>query len=728
MIVKVAFPISIPGLYDYRVPESLCNAVVPGIPVRVPLRNRLVWGVVVETAEYSQIPRLKDVAEIKTSHWADTGRSLLKLYSWIADYYHCGIGKVFRPLVRKGIVDIDAKKRTVFELSGKSVTDLSAVQIEAAGKLKGFEGRKTIEEIKALSGLTGYMILKLAAKDVLVRHEEIISRIPEELNQPGQIESITLSEEQSMAVETIYASFGRPGKPFMLYGITGSGKTHVYIELARRCLALGKSVIILVPEISLTPQTIRRFRDSLGDVIAVIHSRMSGGERRDSLEDMVSGRKKVAIGVRSVILAPMENVGLIVVDEEHDQSYKQDDMEPRYNARDVAVMRGKFQNAAVVLGSATPVFESYYNAVTGKYELIRLLARFGEARLPTVRIVDMNEEHNRGNWSILSTYLKNRIEQTLSEKRQVILLLNRRGFSVSLICRNCGHTYSCPNCSVHLVYHRHGTVLICHQCGHTEAAPSVCPVCKGEQIKYSGTGIQKAEEYLKEVFPEARILRMDQDSTRKKGQHVEILSSFEQNDADILIGTQMVAKGLNFPGVRLVGVLHADTGLHLPDFRASEKTFQLLTQVAGRAGRKDSLGEVVVQTYMPGEPGVVAAEKHDYEGFYKKEIESRRELGYPPYGRLARIIVEGKVESAVKEQAVLLGFSISRAGAGKISVLGPSPAAISRLKGVFRYAMLIKSSSSRLIHDILVRVRKKAESLPRQKVRIIIDVDPVDML
>jgi primosomal protein N' (replication factor Y) len=576
-------------------------------------------------------------------------------------------------------------------------------------------------------GIAQHVLLALVKKSALEKKSETVLREAAEIGQAVGRYDITLSAEQQDAVNRIAAGFDAPAKPWLLYGITGSGKTHVYIELARQRLAQGRGVIVLVPEISLTPQVIQRFHSALGDCMAVIHSRMSDGERRDSLEELVSGRKQMVIGVRSAILAPVHNLGLIIVDEEHDNSYKQDDLDPRYQGRDVAVMRGHLQQAAVVLGSATPCFETYQNALTGKYELLKLSSRFGAARLPQVEIIDMNEEHRQDNWKLLSRRLVEEITKTIAEKRQVILLLNRRGFSVSLICKDCGKTYKCPNCSVHLVYHRVGTQLRCHQCGYMEQAPEVCSGCSGQHLKYQGTGIQKAEELLVETFPDVRIIRMDQDSTRRKGAHVSILSAFENREADILLGTQMVAKGLNFPGVRLVGVIQADTGLHFPDFRASERTFQLLTQVAGRAGRDDDNGLVIVQTYLPEEPAVISATTHDYETFFANELVCRQELSYPPFTRLVRIIAEGTAEAEVRqvaEQAARICRTFAKEG---LSVLGPSPATIAQRDSSWRYALVVKSQNTALL-GIMCRSVRQSVAGKFKNVKMIIDVDPVNML
>lgn len=727
MIARVAFPIAIPGIFDYKVPNKFNSRIVPGVPVRVELKSRNIWGVVVELADTSTYPDLKEIIEVKSEHWIDSSRSLIKLYKWIASYYQSEMGKVFKPLIRKRFADMKPRTVTVYRFSGNIPDDLTKKQVSVANSLHILKGEITRRQLLRDYAVSAHMISALTAGRVLVKSTKQILREASELHQEIAEDSVILTDEQKKAVEIIWEHSSKVTKPILMYGITGSGKTHVYIELVKRTLNAGRSVIILVPEISLTPQTIQRFRDAVGSEIAVIHSRMSDGERHDSIEELVSGRKRIVIGVRSAIFAPMDNVGLILVDEEHDGSYKQSDPEPRYNARDVAIMRGYFQKSLVVLGSATPSFESYYNALCGKYKLVSLLQRYGEATLPKVEIVDMNREHRENNWTFLSRYLRDKIQKTLECKRQIILLLNRRGFSVTLICKDCGYIYKCPNCSVNLIYHRFGMLLKCHQCGYSEPAPTVCAKCGGEQIKYKGTGIQKVEEFLNGIFPQARILRMDQDTTRRKGAHISILETFANREADILLGTQMVSKGLNFPGVKLVGVLQADIGLHFPDFRASERTFQLLAQVAGRAGRKDSLGEVVIQTYSPQEPCIIAAEEHDFQGFFQGEIKARKVLGYPPFNRLARIILHGEREALVKSHIEKVAKVVRQLSGTATTLLGPSPAVLTRLKRAYRYSILIKSRSPKILQSVLFRVRIKFNKLPRD-MKLIIDVDPINML
>ncbi|MGD9202456.1 MAG: primosomal protein N', partial [Chitinispirillia bacterium] len=536
-----------------------------------------------------------------------------------------------------------------------------------------------------------------------------------------------LSQEQETVLQQILNLSNTGRKPVLLYGITGSGKTYVYIELVKKIIETGKNVIVLVPEISLTPQTIKRFKNSINCEIGVIHSRMSDGERRDTIENILCGKIRIVIGVRSAILAPLDNIGLIIVDEEHDGSYKQSDPEPRYNSRDVAVMRGKLQNALVLLGSATPSFESYNNALNKKYTLINLTQRYGKAMLPKVQIVDMTQEYKRKNYTFISQHLKHKIHETLANKKQIILFINRRGFSVCLICMDCGYVYECTNCSVKLIYHKSSYTLKCHQCGYSITVPEKCISCGGEQIKYKGTGIQKVEEYLKVLFKEVRIIRMDQDTMKKKGSHISLYEAFLKGKADILLGTQMIAKGFNFPDVRLVGVLQADIGLHFPDFRASEKTFQLLTQVAGRAGRKDDLGEVIIQTYSPHEPGVQFAKTHDFLSFYQEETKSRIHLGYPPFSRLARILIQGEQEMEVSSYMERVAQFLIQKYGNIFTFLGPSPAVITKVKNLYRYSLLIKSKYSKQLEYALATIKIKFKKLPG-KMKLIIDVDPYNML
>jgi len=726
-IAGVGFPAAIPGIFDYRIPDVFAGRIAPGTPVLVSVKSREMWGVAVELKEHSLHSLLKEIIDIREERWTDSNQSLIALYKWIASYYQCELGVVFRPIVRKKLLQTNARFLFTYRMSGPTSATLTDKESAALDRIRvsgdrSLTSRRLCDELRIAPATLG----SLCRKGALVKEKTEFVRDADELLQEPFEDMPRLTEEQQAVFAMMRGDLDAPDRPWLLHGITGSGKTFIYIELAKAALAAGKGVIILVPEISLTPQTIRRFKSALGDVITVMHSRMSDGERRDSLEQLVTGAKRLVVGARSAILAPLENLGLIIVDEEHDQSYKQAEMDPRYHARDVAVMRGRLQKALVVLGSATPSIESHYNARTGKYRLACLTKRVGAARLPEVSIVDMNAEHRDNNWGLMSRALQARIQTTLDTGRQVILLLNRRGFAVSLICKECGHTHVCPDCSVKLTYHRADASLKCHQCGRREPAPSVCPACRGEQIRYKGTAIQKAEEYLRAQFPQARIVRMDQDTTRRKGSHATILDGFLRREADVLLGTQMVAKGLNFPGVALVGVLQADLGLHIPDFRSSERTYQLLSQVAGRAGREDDQGEVVIQTYFPHEHSVLAAQAHDYETFYEKEIRDREPLSYPPFGRLARIVVHGADETAVAERCRELS-RVGRARPSSAVILGPSPAILTKLKSEFRWSLLLKAKSHAALQPLLDDIRRAAAKFPKT-IRTMIDVDPANMI
>jgi len=463
---------------------------------------------------------------------------------------------------------------------------------------------------------------------------------------------LTLNAEQSAALSKITGAMDREpsaAASFLLHGVTGSGKTEIYLRAIAHALERGTGAIVLVPEISLTPQTVERFKarfssGNLKTLVAVLHSHLSAGERHDEWQKIRQGRARIVIGARSAIFSPIEKLGLIIVDEEHEYSYKQEES-PHYNARDCAVVRAQLESAVVVLGSATPSLESYYNARIGKYTLLELPTRVDDQKMPLVRVVDMRLEARREKGTpIFSQMLRERILQRLERGEQTILFLNRRGYASSLQCPKCGFVAGCPNCSVSLTYHRHNQRLICHICGYTSAAPTVCPEpnCKNPAIRYAGVGTERVEETLPKLFPKARIARMDSDSLKRKDDYRRILGDFRTGKIDILLGTQMIAKGLHFPNVTLVGIIYADLALHMPDFRAGERTFQLLTQVAGRAGRGEIEGEVVVQAFTPFHPAIQYARRHDFLGFYEQEIEFREQLNYPPLSRIAMLTFRGR--------------------------------------------------------------------------------------
>ncbi|RKY76627.1 primosomal protein N' [candidate division KSB1 bacterium] len=589
--------------------------------------------------------------------------------------------------------------------------------------------RKTNASLSSLNALQKRGIIQIHTREVMRDYyaDQAIEQPP----------SLILNPDQQRVVQEICEAIEKGQyQTFLLYGVTGSGKTQVYITAISQVLECGKTAIVLVPEISLTSQIVGRFKGYFQDKVAVLHSRMSAGERYDSWRKIRQGEFKIVIGPRSAIFAPLQNIGLIVVDEEQEASYKQYDSSPRYHARDVAVMRAKINNAVAVLGSATPSVESYYNAERKKYTLLSLPSRIDDIPLPKVEIVDMAEEWKQRRQStsfVFSKRLLEKIAEKITRREQVILLQNRRGFSSCLVCRDCGFIERCENCNITLTYHLKGRRLLCHYCDFHKPAPETCPNCGGINIKYSGVGTQRVEEELKLHFPEARIVRMDLDTTLRKGAHEQILRDFRQGEYDILLGTQMVAKGLDFPKVTLVGVISADVTLLIPDFRSSERTFQLLTQVAGRSGRKGKQGEVIIQTYSPNNHSIRFAQKHDFLRFYAKEIAERRELLYPPFGRLIEIEFKGEDEKQVLQIAKQFTTFLN-SESHFYHLLGPSPAPLSKIKGEYRYHLILKNDkradpSGKKMREELHRVWTEFQRhLRHHTVHGIIDVDPLELV
>lgn len=540
-------------------------------------------------------------------------------------------------------------------------------------------------------------------------------------------EHVTPTPHQARAIAAINEYIDQSAfRVHLLRGVTGSGKTLVYIRAVAHALAAGKGALVLVPEITLTPQTVRRFRIHFGDRVAVLHSALSRGERYDAWREVRTGKRAVVIGARSAVFAPVKNLGLIVIDEEHDASYKQDDPAPRYNARDVAIMRARLQNLPSVLGSATPSLESHHNAQTDKFSALTLPERVDSRSLPQITLVDMRYEGG----GLFSRPLREKMRERVKKGQRVILLQNRRGYAPAVQCAACGQSIQCHHCHVTLTYHAAQRLMLCHYCGYAKPLPRACPSCNSGNFLLLGAGTQRVEETLKAQFPGVRVLRMDVDTTSRKGAHDRILECFAQGGADILLGTQMIAKGLDFPGVTLVGVISADTGIHLPDFRASERTFQLLTQVSGRAGRGDIPGEVVIQTYMPDGEAVQCAQHHDFETFAQRELQARQSLGYPPFGRMALLLFKGKDQHAVEHAAGQCAHSLRAHTPPEVEIMGPVQAPLSRIQGTYRWQVLLKSDSHHRLNTALRHAAVKFGPNKRgtSGVRLAINVDPVSML
>ncbi|WP_326717275.1 primosomal protein N' [Vagococcus jeotgali] len=586
-------------------------------------------------------------------------------------------------------------------------------------------GEFTIKELVDIHDLSRQVIREAVDLGWLIQREEEVYRDPYKHKSFKPDQALILNDEQQSALDKVSASMDeRVSDVFLLEGITGSGKTEVYLQAIAKAVEKGETAIMLVPEISLTPQTVERFKRRFGDKVAVLHSGLSQGEKYDEWRKIERKEAQVVVGARSAVFAPLENIGLIIIDEEHETSYKQDES-PRYHARDLAIWRGDYHKCPVLLGSATPSLESRARAQKDVYKLLKLTKRASEnAILPTVEVVDMRQEMMEGTGGSFSRTLMSGIENRLEKKEQIVLLLNRRGYSSFIMCRDCGYVLPCPNCDISLTLHMDTKTMKCHYCGHEEAIPNKCPVCDSRKIRYYGTGTQKVEEELQDLLPQARILRMDVDTTRKKGSHERLLEKFGTHDADILLGTQMIAKGLDFPNVTLVGVLNADTALNLPDFRASERTFQLLTQVSGRAGRGDKQGEVVIQTFNPKNYAIVLATSQDYDKFYQHEMQLRHRGNYPPYYFTVQLVVshEEEVVAAKKmyEIVVLLKDYLSN----KAIILGPTPKSVARVNKRYYYQTVLKYRFEPRLEEALQKILQDSQVDIRKGLRVSIDTEP----
>ncbi|WP_342610301.1 primosomal protein N' [Staphylococcus hsinchuensis] len=565
----------------------------------------------------------------------------------------------------------------------------------------------------------------LIRKGFIEKYDAIIDRDPFETRVFEQDEKQVLTTEQQVAYDSIIETIeSQQQRTFLLHGVTGSGKTEVYLQTIETVLNLGKQAMMLVPEIALTPQMVLRFKRRFGDDVAVLHSGLSKGERYDEWQKIRDGKASVSVGARSSVFAPFKNLGMIIIDEEHESSYKQEDY-PRYHARDIAQWRSQYHHCPLILGSATPSLESFARAEKGVYELLALPSRVNQKILPEVDIVDMREELSSGNRSMFSKQLHQAIEEKLARQEQIVLFLNRRGYASFMLCRDCGHVPQCPNCDISLTYHKSTDQLKCHYCGYQATPSNQCPNCESDHIRQVGTGTQRVEELLQQTFPEARIIRMDVDTTSRKGAHEKLLEDFGEGKGDILLGTQMIAKGLDFPNITLVGVLNADTMLNLPDFRASERTFQLLTQVAGRAGRHEKEGKVIIQTYNPEHYAIKDVQANNFKEFYDKEMNYRKLGKYPPYFFLINFTISHKDMKKVMEASKHIHKILLQYLTDKSLVLGPSPAALSRINKEYRFQILIKYKQEPALVDALKYLDEYYHDLyVKDKLSLKIDINP----
>src|SRR5687768_4540851 len=749
MLVDVALPLPLPRTFTYRVPGG---GALPGTRVRVTFGKRKLMGWIVGPGQASEdVTKIRDVDALLEPHPSITV-DVLELCRWLSEYYVLPLGQVLKtavPAVLSGGVGIDqpSKTRRVIRLTREllSLTERDAVFGRAQRQRELFElletsnGEAEVTHLVNQLGFAHTLINGLAERGVAEIVEERVDRDPFADMPNAPPPSFMLTNAQRDAVRVLSnATRGKEGhQPFLLRGVTGSGKTLVYIELLKEVVQRqGRGAIVLVPEIALTPQTVARFRAVFGDVIAVLHSALSEGERFDAWRALREGDKRIAIGARSAVFAPVRDLGAIVIDEEHEASYKQSES-PRYHARELAIIRAQLTNAVCLLGSATPALESWHNAQQGKYRLLELPERVEGRPLPPVEVVDLRRKEKPASpmtnpYAILTPKLVEAIWSRLDKGEQTILLLNRRGYATFVQCKSCGEVWRCHQCNVSLTFHRGRKRLVCHYCLHEEAPPSACPRCTSNDISFKGVGTEQVEREVIETFPQARIARMDVDTTSAKWAHHTILGKVERGEVDILLGTQMIAKGLDFPGVTLVGVVNADVAMNLPDFRASERTFQLLTQVAGRAGRGEKGGEVIVQTSLPNHYAIKCALEHDYIGFATREIEERKGPMYPPHLRLSNILISGLNENTTMEEAERAAAWVNDVTAKNgwpVTLTGPAPAPIDRIRGRYRWHFLLRSQSAKAMTLVLRSLQYRYDFKPGStELRLVMDRDPVSLL
>ncbi len=740
--VRVIIDRAIHRELDYAVPEGLIDRVGVGSRVRVPFRDKSALATVVAVTEQSEAKGIR-LIEALIGEGPILSEQLLELARWIGAYYCCPIETVMRSLLPQVIrrAEIGWKKqlfvqpaRRIDDEEVEKLRKRAPRQAELLEAISRLETPTRASQLLRQTSLDNQTLRALVKRGLVELREEAVVRDPHADEQFIATSNLILNEEQSRALNEIMHALDSPehARPILLHGVTGSGKTEIYLQAIRAALDRERTAIVLVPEISLTPQTVERFKGRFADMqdaVAVLHSHLSEGERHDEWYKIHSGRAHIVIGARSAIFAPLKNLGLIVVDEEHETTYKQEEA-PRYHARDVAVVRAKIEKCVAVLGSATPSLESYHNAAVGKYRLITLTQRIDEKQMPLMRIVDLRQERRKEKAAtILSEKLRGAIADRLEKREQTILFLNRRGFSTSLLCSNCGEARNCPNCSVALTFHRHPAVagrLSCHLCGHTAAVPRKCPACGQDALIYAGFGTEKVESTVSQIFPKAVVRRMDADSMTRKEAYRETLRNFRTGKIDILVGTQMIAKGLHFPNVTLVGIINADLALHMPDFRAGERTFQLLTQVAGRAGRGETPGEVFVQTYTPFSPSIQFARHHDFAGYFQQELEFRERCDFPPLRHAILITVRSAHEARARLSAETLQRRLKEALPKEFILGDATPAPLEKLQGQFRFHILIRGAAIMRLSRL---VRETLDKLPfPEDVTVTVDVDPYQLL
>ena len=724
--------------FDYKIPESMEDILEVGSRVLVPFAN-------FKTLEQGYIIKIKEKTEFEVKEIASLEEKLSKdkidLARWMARKYFCNVSDCIKLMLTPGTRNKEVNKRiadkkinSVYLNVEESKIDINSLRGEKQKKTLNFIIKNqglTIPEIIQFANVSRETINSLMKKGYIKIEEEKVDRNPLALKKANKNNKLNLNIEQKEAFEKIGKAIDEKRfEEFLIYGITGSGKTEIYMQLIERVIKEGKGAILLVPEISLTPQMIDRFVGRFGkETLAVLHSKLGIGERHDEWIRIKENRAKIIIGARSAIFAPLENIGLIIIDEEHDSSYKSES-NPRYNAKEIAEVISKNNNFPLVLGSATPDINTFYKAQNNNITLLKLTKRANSASLPEVEIVDLKMELATGNKSMISNNLFKEMKENLKNKRQTILFLNRRGYSTFIMCRDCGYTVKCPNCNISLTYHRFENKLKCHYCGHEEKPVNICPNCQSDKIRYFGTGTQKLEGEVKKIFPEASTIRMDVDTVTKKNSHEEILNKFKDENIDILIGTQMVVKGHHFPNVTLVGVIAADGSLNIDDYRASERTFQILTQVAGRAGREKIPGKVIIQTYNPDNFSIEYSKEQNYDLFYNTEIELRKQLKYPPFCDIIVVGFSGTDEREIIQLSSLvqkmLKNNVTKYG---IEVYNAMPAPIDKIQNKYRWRIVAKGNINEDVTIIINKILKQIyDSNKYRKTNVVVDINPNNMM
>jgi primosomal protein N' (replication factor Y) len=741
--VEAALPVPIRRAFTYRIPEPLRGKIKTGCRLKLPFGRRNLIGYAVGL--HSEVPpdiavdesKIKDVLAVMDNEPLITPE-ILTLTKWTAEYYASFWGEMLKAALPAGLNSekVRSKRRKAVRLlssvAGDSDKPLTEQQEWLLDLLSANGGTMLFTELIEQADVGASPINTLAKRGMVEVFVQDVRRDPLAGAEFPDRDHLTLTPEQQTALDQISSALKKDGefKAFLLHGVTGSGKTEVYIRAMQFALDAGRSALMLVPEIALTPVFSRRLRTVFGSDVAILHSKLSHGERFDEWTRIRRGDARIAIGTRSAVFAPLENLGLVIVDEEHDASYRQHES-PFYNARDVAVMRLHFAGAVVVLGSATPAMESFYNAQTGKYTYLQLPDRIGDLGLAQAEIIDMREVFKRagGKDIALSPELLEAIDLNHAKGEQVIILLNRRGFSQFILCRTCGEMMKCRNCDITLTFHRRDNKLVCHYCNYREKVPKVCPLCQSEYLYFVGEGTENIADQLAKKFPTMRIARVDRDTMSHKGDIDEVLLKFAAGGLDMLVGTQMIAKGHDFPNVTLVGVISVDIGLGLPDLRSAERTFQLITQVAGRSGRGERAGKVLIQTYYPEHYALRHAREQDYEGFYKEEIRFRERFGYPPFFVLASIMIKHRDLAYASRNANILRRSLDTANTAKnVRILGPAPASLSRLKNEYRLQMIVKGVSRRSLRETLDAALTAAQNNECDMRFVYVEIDPIDLM